>query len=933
MTDLTGKKVVLIDGSGYIFRAYYALPTMKRFDGTPVNAVYGFCTMITKLVATVQTDYLAVMFDAARKTFRNDIYPEYKATRRDVPEDLIPQFPLFREAVAAFNVSCAELEGYEADDLLATYARLAREAGAQVTIISADKDLMQLMTGDIRLYDPIKHREVTQEAVLEKFGVTPDKVIDVQSLAGDSTDNIPGILGIGVKTAAELINEYGSLDELLARANEIKRPKRRQLLTEQADMARLSRKLVTLNAFAPVTAPVDSFEFRQPDEAVLRKFLIDQSFRTLADRLPERLKHPAQTPQATPSPQTPDIAPVQPIPQGTYKLIQTPDELARVLNEAKQAGVVAVDTETDSLSPLKARIVGFSISYKQGEAYYVPLRHKSKQTQQDLFGGEARESDAPEQIPVKDALEMLRALLEDKTVLKVGHNIKYDMHVFANEYGAPADIAPYDDTMLLSYVLDGMAHGHGMDELAKRFFDRDTIHYKDVCGTGNKQITFDYVPLPQACDYAAEDADITFRLHVLLKKRLGQERMTDVYEILDRPLLKVLFDMERAGIMVDDKHLESLSRDFAKKIAALETRIFELAGETFNLNSPAQLGKILFDKLKLPDAAAKTKKGTWSTDADVLSDLAGQGHEIASLLLDYRQFSKLKSTYTDALQEQINKKTGRVHTVFFQAGTSTGRLSSSDPNLQNIPVRTQEGRDIRKAFVAKPDHLLISADYSQVELRLMAHVADVKKLKAAFLNGMDIHAATASEIFNIPIENMDPMVRRRAKAINFGIIYGISAFGLANQLDISRTEAKEYIEAYFAKYPEIKEYMNDTAAFGRAHGYVETPFGRKCYVGDLNSKRPTVRSFAERAAANAPIQGGAADILKKAMNALPDALTQAGLHAKLLLQVHDELVLEASEEETEQTRALVKKVMENAAVLSVPLIADAGVGKDWTQAH
>lgn len=933
MTDLTGKKVVLIDGSGYIFRAYYALPTMKRFDGTPVNAVYGFCTMITKLVATVQTDYLAVMFDAARKTFRNEIYPEYKATRRDVPEDLIPQFPLFREAVAAFNVSCAELDGYEADDLLATYARLAQEAGAQVTIISADKDLMQLMTGDIRLYDPIKHREVTQEAVLEKFGVTPDKVIDVQSLAGDSTDNIPGILGIGVKTAAELINEYGSLDELLARAHEIKRPKRRQLLTEQADMARLSRKLVTLNAFAPVTIPVDSFEFRQPDEAVLRKFLIDQSFRTLADRLPERLKHPAQTPQATPSPQTPDIAPVQPIPQGTYKLIQTSDELARVLNEAKQAGIVAVDTETDSLSPLKARIAGFSISYKSGEAYYVPLRHKSKQTQQDLFGGEARESGAPEQIPVKDALEMLRALLEDKTVLKVGHNIKYDMHVFANEYGAPVDIVPYDDTMLLSYVLDGMAHGHGMDELAKRFFDRDTIHYKDVCGTGNKQITFDYVPLPQACDYAAEDADVTFRLHVLLKKRLGQERMTDVYEILDRPLLKVLFDMERAGIMVDDKHLESLSRDFAKKIAALETRIFELAGETFNLNSPAQLGKILFDKLKLPDAAAKTKKGTWSTDADVLSDLAGQGHEIASLLLDYRQFSKLKSTYTDALQEQINKKTGRVHTVFFQAGTSTGRLSSSDPNLQNIPVRTQEGRDIRKAFIAKPEHLLISADYSQVELRLMAHVADVKKLKDAFLNGMDIHAATASEIFNIPLENMDPMIRRRAKAINFGIIYGISAFGLANQLDISRTEAKEYIEAYFAKYPEIKEYMNDTAAFGRAHGYVETPFGRKCYVGDLNSKRPTVRSFAERAAANAPIQGGAADILKKAMNALPDALKQAGLHAKLLLQVHDELVLEASEAETEQTRALVKTVMENAAVLSVPLIADAGVGKDWTQAH
>ena len=835
MTDLTGKKVVLIDGSGYIFRAYYALPTMKRFDGTPVNAVYGFCTMITKLVATVQTDYLAVMFDAARKTFRNEIYPEYKATRRDVPEDLIPQFPLFREAVAAFNVSCAELDGYEADDLLATYARLAQEAGAQVTIISADKDLMQLMTGDIRLYDPIKHREVTQEAVLEKFGVTPDKVIDVQSLAGDSTDNIPGILGIGVKTAAELINEYGSLDELLAHAHEIKRPKRRQLLTEQADMARLSKKLVTLNAFAPVTIPVDSFEFRQPDEAVLRKFLIDQSFRTLADRLPERLKHPAQTPQATPSLQTPDIAPVQPIPQGTYKLIQTPDELARVLNEAKQAGVVAVDTETDSLSPLKARIVGFSISYKQGEAYYVPLRHKSKQTQQDLFGGEARESDAPEQIPVKDALEMLRVLLEDKTVLKVGHNIKYDMHVFANEYGAPVDIAPYDDTMLLSYVLDGMAHGHGMDELAKRFFGRDTIHYKDVCGTGNKQITFDYVPLPQACDYAAEDADVTFRLHVLLKKRLGQERMTDVYEILDRPLLKVLFDMERAGIMVDDKHLESLSRDFAKKIAALETRIFELAGETFNLNSPAQLGKILFDKLKLPDAAAKTKKGTWSTDADVLSDLAGQGHEIASLLLDYRQFSKLKSTYTDALQEQINKKTGRVHTVFFQAGTSTGRLSSSDPNLQNIPVRTQEGRDIRKAFIAKPEHLLISADYSQIELRLMAHMSGDENLIRAYNESRDIHASTAAEIYGVDIADVTDEMRRNAKAVNFGIIYGISDFGLAQNLSIRVADAKKYIERYFRTYPKVKEFMDGQVEFAKEHGFVRTLFNRIRLMPELSS--------------------------------------------------------------------------------------------------
>ena len=930
MTDLTGKKVVLIDGSGYIFRAFYALPPMTREDGTPVNAVYGFCTMLTRLLKEADADYIAVMFDAARKTFRNDIYPEYKATRREVPEDLIPQFPLLREAVGAFNIVKIEAEGYEADDLLATYARLAFEAGANVTVVSADKDLMQLVGTNIHLFDPMKQRDVDEAAVLEKFGVTPDKVVDVQALAGDSTDNVPGIAGIGVKTAAQLINEYGSLENLLENAAQIKQPKRRQSLTEQADMARISKKLVTLNAFAPAEIPLDDLKAAPVDETVLKAFLAAQSFKSLVNKLPALINAPKTEQTAlkdAPASGTTAI----PVKKGVYKLVQTPDDLKKLLDSAAKKGIVAIDTETDSLSAMQAKIVGFSFAFNEGEAYYVPLRHKSKNAQTDLFG-ETQNDDLP-QIPVRQALAALRPLLEDKTVLKVGHNIKYDMHVFANEYDTPVSFAPYDDTMVISYVLDGMAHGHGMDELSALFLGYETLSYKDVCGAGNKKITFDLVDLETACRYAAEDADITLRLYNFLHKRLGVERMTDIYEIYDRPMVQILFDMERAGILTDSAQLHRLSTLFAQKIGTLETGVHALAGEEFNLNSPVQLGKILFEKLGFQGGVKNKKSKTWSTDADVLSDLAAQGHDIAVQLLEYRRLSKLKSTYTDALLTQINKKTGRVHTAFFQAGTSTGRLSSSDPNLQNIPVRTSEGREIRQAFIAKPDHLLISADYSQVELRLMAHVADVKKLKTAFEEGLDIHAATASEIFGVPVEGMDPMIRRNAKAINFGIIYGISAFGLANQLGIDRAQAKEYIDAYFAKYPEIKQYMNDTIDFGRKHGYVETPFGRKCYVGNLNEKRQNIRSFAERAAINAPIQGGAADILKKAMIALPDALKQKNLTAKMLLQVHDELILEVPESQADETQAVVKRVMESAAVLSVPLIADAGAGKNWAQAH
>lgn len=929
--NLKNKKVVLIDGSGYIFRAFYALPPMTRIDGTPVNAVYGFCSMLMKLLKEMPADYLAVVFDAARRTFRMDIYPEYKGTRKETPPELIPQFPLMRQAVDAFNIAQAEQEGFEADDLLATYSRLAHEAGAEVTIISADKDLMQLVGSGVTIFDPMKQRNIETAQVIEKFGVTPDKVIDVQALAGDTSDNVPGVRGIGIKTAAALIEEFGSLENLLDHVSDIKQQKRRDLLTEHADLARISKKLVTLDAFAPVEKDVDGFIVQEIDPAKLGAFFTEMGFKSLAAKLPDWLS--ASGAKGQPEGETIALPAVAQI-KKEYALIQTAEELKKHVAAATEKGFVAIDTETDSLSATQANMVGFSLCYEEGKSFYVPLRHTVEKHQTDLFG-EVNGSSIEEskQIPLQEALAILRPLLENKGVLKIGHNIKFDWHVFANEYGDDLDMTPLEDTMVMSYDLDGAAHRHNMDDLAAMFFDYHTITYKEVTGTGKGRVSFGQVPLAKACEYAAEDADITLRMYNFFKQRLINEKLVNLYESFDRPAVALLYRMERAGIKVCRKELQKLSAEFGEKITALEEKIKAEAGEEFNLNSPAQLGKILFEKLNLPGGKKNSKTGSWGTDVSVLEELAGGGYQIAKDLMEWRQFSKLKSTYTDALQAQINPGTGRVHTNFMQTVTSTGRLSSNDPNLQNIPIRQEEGRAIRRAFIAEEGKLLLSADYSQIELRLMAHVADVHGLKEAFAKGIDIHAATASQVFGVPVEGMDPMIRRNAKAINFGIIYGISAFGLSNQLGIDRREAQEYINAYFKRYPEIKTYMEETVYFARSHGYVMTPFGRKCSVGSMNDRNAARRQFAERSAVNAPIQGGAADIIKKAMLRMPRALEKAGLSGRLLLQVHDELIIEIPEAEAEATKKVVKDVMENVFKLSVPLIAEVGIAPNWADAH
>ena len=925
--SLKNKKVVLIDGSGYIYRAFYALPPMTRPDGTPVNAVYGFCAMLMKLIKEMPADYLAVMFDTSRQTFRMEIFPDYKGTRRETPEELIPQFPLLRQAVDAFGIAQSEMSGYEADDLLATYARLAHEEEAEVTIVSADKDLMQLVGSGVTIFDPMKQRVVEAGQVMEKFGVTPDKVIDVQALAGDTSDNVPGVRGIGIKTAAALINEYGTLENLLDNVASVKQNKRREVLTADAELARMSKKLVTLNAFAPVEKPLNDFKVTPPDLAKTQAFFEQMGFKSLIGKLSSFHITAPQTTNEAPSPALPVVAKVE----KRYALIQDVKELEKQLKIAEEKGLIAIDTETDSLTATQAKIVGFSFCYEEGKAFYVPLRHKSPNAQTDLFGNE-EPAEAVKQIPVKEALALLKPVLENRGVLKIGHNIKYDWHVFANEYG-DLYLAPIDDTMVLSYDLDGASHPHNMDDLAALFLDYTTIHFKDVCGAGRAKITFDMVDLPAALDYAAEDADVTLRLWRFLKKRLVNEKLVSLYENFDRPCIAVLYQMERAGIIVCREELKKLSVSFGEKLKIQEQKVIALAGEEFNVNSPAQLGRILFEKLGLPHGVKSKKTGAWSTDAAVLEELADDGCEIAREILEYRQFAKLKSTYTDALQEQINLRTGRVHTTFMQTVASTGRLSSNDPNLQNIPIRQEEGRAIRRAFIAGKGNLLLSADYSQIELRLMAHVADVKALKEAFASGADIHAATASQIFGVPVEGMDPMIRRRAKAINFGIIYGISAFGLSKQLGIDRREAQDYINAYFARYPEIKTYMENTIAFARANGYVMTPFGRKCSVGNMNDKNAARRQFAERSAINAPIQGGAADIIKKAMLRVMPALREDGLSAKVLLQVHDELIIEMPESEAEKTAKVVKNVMENVFTLSVPLIAEVGIADNWADAH
>jgi DNA polymerase I len=927
--------VYLIDGSGYIFRAFHALPPMTRPDGTPVNAVYGFTNMLLKLVEDSDAEFIAVIFDAGPRSFRNDLYAGYKAQRPPPPPELVPQFALIRDATRACNVPAIELAGFEADDLLATYARQAAALGHKVTIVSSDKDLMQLVGGTIELFDPIKSRRIGDAEVREKFGVGPDKVVDVQALAGDSSDNVPGVPGIGVKTAAELINTYGDLDNLLARAGEIKQPKRREALMASADLARLSRDLVRLRDDVPLPATLDSFARREPDAAQLLPFLKENQFRTILARVEPRLAkgsvgelRPIDARPAKPSAAESAASQAVAGDRSGYVLVQDLAALDAWITQARAAGFVAFDTETTSLDTMLAELVGFSLAIRPGAACYVPLAHK-------VGGGDLLDESgpAPRQIPLADALTRLKPLLEDDSVLKIGQNVKYDMEVMAR-FGI--DVAGYDDTMLISYVLEGGAHGHGMDELAELHLGHRTIAYGDVAGSGREQVTFDRVPLDKARDYAAEDADVTLKLHGALKPRLLAEKLLAVYETIDRPLVPAVARMEMAGIKVDSAELKRLSADFARRLVDLEHEIHKLAKREFNIGSPKQLGEVLFDSLGLA-GGKKGKTGAYATGADVLEELAAQGHEIPARVMDWRQLSKLKSTYADALVQQINPTTGRVHTSFALAATSTGRLSSTDPNLQNIPVRTEEGRKIRRAFVAEKGHRLLSVDYSQIELRLAAHMADVGALKEAFKEGADIHAMTASQVFGVPVAGMDPMVRRKAKAINFGIIYGISAFGLAQQLGIPQGEAKAYIDAYFAKYPGIRAYMDRTKEQARAQGYVTTIFGRRCHVPGINDKNPARRSFMERAAINAPIQGSAADIIKRAMIRIDPALAEAKLAARMLLQVHDELLFEVPLAEVEATSALVKKVMEGAAGpaldLSVPLVADVGVGENWAEAH
>ncbi len=919
------KHVFLVDGSGFIFRAFHALPPMSNPAGVPVNAVFGFTKMLMKLVDDTDADLVGVIFDHARKTFRSDIYPAYKANRPPPPEELVPQFELVREATRAMNMACVQLEGFEADDLIATYARQARERGDEVTIVSSDKDLMQLVGPQVTMLDAMKNKVIGPDQVAEKFGVGPERVADVQALAGDSTDNVPGVQGIGVKTAAQLINEYGDLESLLARAGEIKQPKRRQALIEQADMARVSRRLVLLRDDAPIETPLDALRKREPEADTLLPFLEEQGFKSLITVVSSRLGAAAGG--------TASGGPAQEGPVKTeYELVRSIDRLRAWADGAAAAGVVAFDTETSALSSMRAGLVGVSLSYEAGKACYVPLGHRSGAPQGALdFGGgdEAPSGNAPEQIPMADALAVLKPLLEDRSVLKVGQNVKYDIQVMARH---GVDVRPIDDTMLLSYVLGGGLRGHGMDELAREFLGHETIKFKDVAGSGKSQISFAEVTLDKALDYAAEDADVTLRLHQLLKPRLAEDKLVTVYETLERPLIPILERMERRGVKVDVQALRELSGDFAARMGELEQEIHVLAGRKFNVGSPKQLGEVLFDEMGF-SGGKKGKTGAYVTNADVLEGLAAEGHELPGRVLDWRQAQKLKSTYTDALIAQVNPETGRVHTSYSQAVASTGRLSSTDPNLQNIPIRTEEGRKIRTAFVAEPGNVIVSADYSQIELRLLAHVAGVGALKQAFHDGQDIHALTASQVFGVPVEGMDPMVRRKAKAINFGIIYGISAFGLARQLQIPRGEAGDYINAYFEKYPGIRTYMNETKDFAKTHGFVMTPFGRKCHVRGITERNPNMRGFAERAAINAPIQGGAADIIKRAMARLEDALIDKGLSARMLLQVHDELIFEAPEAELDATKAVVSEVMSGAARLSVPLDVDAGHGANWAEAH
>ncbi len=986
-------RVFLVDGSSFVFRAYFQSIRQDakynyRSDRLPTGAVRLFCSKLLQFVREgalgVRPTHLAIIFDKSENSFRKEIYPDYKANRSDPPEDLVPQFPLMRAAVSAFGLTPIEQDVYEADDLIATYATQARAKGAEVLIISADKDLMQLIGEGVAMYDPAsgsagakgarEERFITQAEVVDYFGVTPDKVVDVQALAGDSTDNVPGAKGIGLKTAAQLINEFGDLDNLLSQATHIKQPKRREALTEPEAVARikLSKKLVELVQNVPLRVPLDDLGLCEPDGKTLVAFLQAMEFTTLTRRVaelydveataiapdpafcgpagwrgrdgqaqPHTAQHEEQKDQKDDrrivdgdTPQRHAMlrdaqAKAQKIDRALYETITTLTQLDQWIAHAHQAGVVALDTETTSLDPMQCRLVGVSLSTAPGVACYLPLQH-CEAGPGDLFGGAAL---LPGQLSINAAIERLKPLFEHPSVLKIAHNMKYDLLVLAR-YGI--EVAPIEDTMLISYALDTGRNNHGLDELALKHLGHENIPFSAVAGSGRTFIGFEHVAIDKATEYAAEDADVALRLWRVLHPRLCAEQLTNVYQTLERPMVATLAAMERRGVMIDRVMLSRLSGEFAQDMARLEAEIFHQAGESFNLASPKQLGEILFVKMGLP-GAKKTATGAWSTSADALEELAAEGNAFVRLILDWRQLAKLKSTYADALPGFINPQTGRVHTSYSLASTTTGRLSSSDPNLQNIPVRNEAGRKIRKAFIAAPDHLLISADYSQIELRLLAHIADIPQLKQAFADNIDIHAMTASEMFGVPVKDMPSDVRRRAKAINFGIIYGISAFGLANQLSIPRDEAAAYIKRYFERFPGIRDYMESIKKLVREKMSVTTIFGRVCHFPRIASANASDRAFFERAAINAPIQGAAADIIRRAMAHMDLALCEAGLAARMLLQVHDELVFEAPKAEADATIDLVRRVMENAPLpavnLSVPLKVDARAALNWDEAH
>jgi DNA polymerase-1 len=986
-----GDHVFLVDGSGFIFRAYHALPPLSRkSDGLQTGAVLGFCNMLWKLLNEMPAEdkptHLAVVFDKSEKTFRTDFYPQYKAHRPDAPADLIPQFPLIREAVKAFDIPCLEQAGFEADDLIATYVRIACEAQATATIVSSDKDLMQLVNDCVVMFDTMKDngkgKKIGIPEVIEKFGVPPDKVIEVQALIGDSSDNVPGVPGIGVKTAAQLIGEYGDLETLLRRAGEIKQEKRRQTLVDNAELARISKRLVTLDQNVALEVPVEELAVHEPDYKLLVAFLKAMEFKTLTQRVAQKAGleageieadaklasggarnaqgdgdlfggaaprpspadgggRPGGTSAANDKEHTPAelaaahlaAARAGKFDRGKYETVRTPDRLRAWVLRARDLGFVALDTETTSIDPITAQLCGFSLALADNDACYVPVGHRDggKEGGSDLFAPEAKL--APNQIPEKQALEIIQELLEDPGVTKIGLDLKFDWQIFARR---GIEVFPYDDTMLVSYVLDAGKGGHGLDGLADKWLGHQPIPYEQVTGTGKNRVTFDGVTIEKAGEYAAERADVTLRLWKALRSRMPAEHVATVYETLERPLVPVLARMEGRGIAIDRQVLSRLSGEFAQRQGGLEDEINKLAGAALNPGSPKQLGDVLFGQMGLP-GGTKTKTGQWATGAKVLEELAEQGHELPQRILDWRQVSKLRSTYTDALPNYLNAETKRVHTSYALAATPTGRLSSSEPNLQNIPVRTEEGRKIRRAFVAEPGTRLVSADYSQIELRLLAEIGNVPQLQKAFREGLDIHAMTASEMFGVPVKGMPGDVRRRAKAINFGIIYGISAFGLANQLGIGRDEAGTYIKKYFERFPGIRDYMEETKTFAKKNGYVLTLFGRKCHYPDIAASNASLRAFNERAAINARLQGSAADIIRRAMIRIEPALSKSKLKAKMLLQVHDELIFEVPEGEVTKTLPLVKTVMEDAPMpavsLSVPLAVDARAAQNWEEAH